>query len=484
MVSRMSRPLIFQPPRGTRDFLPEELAKRRYAERIVREVFESYGFKEIQTPIFEYFDLYALRSGEKIREDMYVFKGKEREREEGHGVSPEYVLRPELTAPVCRLFVCGELAKWPRPIKVYYIGQCFRYDRPAPGRYREFWQAGIELLGSPSPEADAEVIRVGAKTLDALGITGYKIRIGNLAVLRGILEENDVGVDLQNKLIGIIDKAVGNIAKYKAGEVSSESGEVLDEVGILQQLDEALYDLGIRGSLKDTIIKMIELRGPREEVLQKAKDVFRNSEKASKALEVLNTVLSILEDYGVKDYTVDLSVARGLDFYTGTVFEFDVPILGAQSQVCGGGRYDNLIEEFGGPHTPASGYAFGFDRLVESMIKQSISFPVTVKTQVIVAPTTDQMRNEAIRTAEQLRSQGIKTETDVSRRPLNEILSYADRTDIPFMLIVGPKELKEGKVVLKSLRERKQESLSISDAMKRIKKTGRHRDRHARKTVS
>jgi histidyl-tRNA synthetase len=469
-VTYVSRPLLFQSPRGTRDFLPEELAKRRYAERIIREVFESYGFKEIQTPIFEYFDLYALRSGEKIREDMYVFKGKEREREEGLGVPPEYVLRPELTAPVCRLFVCGELAKWPRPIKVYYIGQCFRYDRPAPGRYREFWQAGIELLGSSSPQADAEVIRVGAKTLDTLGIVGYKIRIGNLAILRGILEENNIGVDLQNRLIGIIDKAVGSIAKLRIGEASNEGEEVLDEVGILQQLDEALYDLGIRGTLKDTIIKMIDLRGSREEVIKKAKDIFRNSEKALKALGILDTVLGLLEDYGVKDYTVDLSVARGLDFYTGTVFEFDVPILGAQSQVCGGGRYDNLIEEFGGPHTPATGYAFGFDRLVESMIKQGISFPLTVQTRVIVAPTTNQMRNETVRIAEQLRSQGIKAETDVSQRSLNDILSYADRTDVPFVLIIGPKEQKEGRVILKSLKERKQESLSVNEATKRLKK--------------
>jgi histidyl-tRNA synthetase len=463
---------LFQPPRGTRDFLPADVARRRFVETNIRSVFEKYGFQEIVTPIFEYFDLYALRSGEKIREDMYVFKGKEREREEGFGVPPEYVLRPELTAPVCRMFVSGDLANWPRPIKVYYIGQCFRYDRPGPGRYREFWQAGIELLGSRRPEADAEVMAVGAKTLQEIGLKNYELKIGNLAVLRGILEENGVETDMQNKLIGIIDRSVGDISKLGAGEeIRDENGQKLDEVEILQRLDEELYNLGIRSQLKDTIMKMIGLKGKTNDVIPKAREVFASSPKANEALTNLEQVLTSLEDYGVKRYAVDLSVARGLDFYTATVFEFDIPVLGAQKQVCGGGRYDNLIQEFGGPPTPATGFAFGFDRLVEASARSELKTPISESVTVFVVPAVEELRNESIRLAERLRSVGVRAGVDLMGRSLNEALSHANKMKIRFALILGPKELEQKKVILRDLTKRTQRKLRLEQAVKGLSKT-------------
>lgn len=467
----MNRQLLFQPPRGTRDFLPDQVAARRFVETKIRSAFEKYGFQEIVTPIFEYFDLYALRSGEKIREDMYVFKGKEREREEGSGVPPEYVLRPELTAPVCRMFVSGDLANWSRPIKVYYIGQCFRYDRPGPGRYREFWQAGIELLGSSRPEADAEVIAVGAKTLEEIGLKTYELKIGNLALLRGVLEEGGIGVDTQNKLIGSIDKAVGDISKLKGGEeIRDKKGQKLDEIEILQTLDEELYNLGVRGDLKDRIMKMVDLKGKKSDVIVKATEIFKDSPKANEALDNLQSVLALLEDNGVERYTVDLSVARGLDFYTGTVFEFEIPVLGAQKQVCGGGRYDNLIQEFGGPRTPATGFAFGFDRLVEALSKGGIGPSGRERVHVVVAPVADETRSKSIQVARQLRSAGVKVEVDVMGRSLNDILSHASKAKIPYAVIVGSKELKEKKVIVKNLKERTQRKLSVKQAAELLSK--------------
>ena len=185
--------MMIQRPRGTRDFGPDEMEKRRYLEGMMRKEAATFGFREVATPIFEHTELFTTRSGPNIMDEMYVFQDKS-----GREIS----LRPELTAPVIRFFV-NELTDQPRPLKMFYFGQCFRYERPQSGRYREFFQFGCELIGNPGPESDAEVIALAASIMRRIGLKEYNIRIGHIGVLRGLLSE--AGVD-QNKAASILQK--------------------------------------------------------------------------------------------------------------------------------------------------------------------------------------------------------------------------------------------------------------------------------------
>jgi len=464
---------LFRPPRGTRDFLPDEVAKRRYVEEAIRGIFESYGYREVVTPIFEHFELYAVRSGEKIREEMYVFRGKERER----GKPPEYVLRPELTAPICRLYVSKGLMTWPKPIKLYYIGRCFRYDRPGPGRYREFWHAGVELIGSSRPEADAEVIALATKTLEKLGLKEIKVRIGHLGILRSILEAYGITVEKQNRLIGALDKVASDLSKIKSGEaVVNGSGKLLTEREIMENFERTLDEIGVTGQLREMISKLTQLKGPRKEVIEKAKEMFRDVPKAIKALEELNAILDFVEAHNVKNYVVDLSIARGLDYYTGMVFEIEYPPLKAQKQICGGGRYDELISDYGGPKTPATGFALGFDRIVEALKIQGVKIPNVKPTQVMVIPVNENLRKKAVEIAQKIRENEIITEVELMGRNLTNSLAHADRTNIKYTIIIGEEEIKEEKIILRDMEKKTQETLTVEEAIEKIKAGKRHSD--------
>lgn len=477
------------------DFLPEEMAQRRYVEDIVRKTFESFGFQEVQTPIFEEFALLAARSGEEIREGMFTFMADE----------VEYALRPEVTAAVCRMIVTGKIAL-PKPYKVYYLGPCFRYEEPQAGRYRQFWQAGIELMGSQSPVADAEVICVGAKTLENVGITPYRLKVGNIGIFRGILE--DVGLDLedQNRIIGNIDGIMSNrekcalIAEKKELGIDDQNyiktylnllydmqmgliNEGIEVVGEYEILPSALENLslwvdtlptvmeqtyraawiaeGMPEKTVDLLLEVSRVSGARSDVMPRAQVLLKGS-AAETPLQELDKVLSNLEAFGVTNYEVVLGVARGLDYYTGTVFEFDVPLLGAQKQVCGGGRYDRLVEEFGGPPTPATGYAFGFDRIVLSrlLVKE---IPVPRKVDVFIAVVDESLGQNAIQISQGLRERGYKVEIEMTQRDLKGQLGYASEIKAKYCVILGPRELREGKVMLKNLDTEEQAAVLLGE---------------------
>lgn len=486
----------FNLPRGTADFLPDEMAERRYVEEIVRKTFESFGFQEVQTPIFEEFSLLAARSGEEIREKMFTFVAD--------GV--EYGLRPELTAAVCRMIVTGKLTM-PKPYKFYYIGPCFRYEEPQAGRYRQFCQAGIELMGSSSPAADAEVITVGAKTLENAGVTGYQLKIGNIGIVRGILEDAGFDTEDQNRIIGNIDSIMSTrdkcaLIREKENLSTEDENYVKTELSMLYDLQMHLISEGLRSSfgeyevlpsaleevpqwveklpraLEETykaiwtvdgvpeetaelLLQVSRIRGPRTEVMPEAKKLLTGT-AVEKSLEELDTVLTYLESFGVRNYEVVLGVARGLDFYTGTVFEFDFPLLGAQKQVCGGGRYDRLVEEFGGQPTPATGYAFGFDRIVLSRLLVK-NIPVPQKVDVFIALVTEDLDKKAIELSQNLREKGYKVEMEMTGRDLKGQLGYASEIKAKYAVILGPKELKEGKVMLRNLETQEQTPVSLDD---------------------
>ena len=414
-----------QRPRGTRDFLFDEMRLRKHVENTLRIIFEAYGYQEIKTPLFEDLALFTMKSGDGIMGQIYHFQDKG---------GRDLALRPELTAPVARLYI-NELQKKSKPIKMYYFGSCFRYERPQKGRWRQFWQLGCELIGGKSPESEAEIIAMAAHCLEELGLDDFEIHIGNLGIIRGILDEADVSKEEQNKIMAIVDK-----------------GEV-------EELKSILREFKIDSDTNNILIKLVGMNGHRE-IIKKVSELINNNESASKALMELEELLEILDVFGFSKYTVNMGIARGLDYYSGAVFEIYMHSLGAQKQISGGGTY-NLIELFGGENVESTGFAFGFDRLVECVKKCSIEKPQTKILDVFVAPISKNMKLNAFKIAQVLRKYNIKTDVDLVGRKLKKILSQADSLGARYVILVGERDFEEGKITLKDMESHEQELVDI-----------------------
>ena len=414
-----------QRPRGTRDFLFDEMRLRKHVENTLRIIFEAYGYQEIKTPLFEDLALFTMKSGDGIMGQIYHFQDKG---------GRDLALRPELTAPVARLYI-NELQKKSKPIKMYYFGSCFRYERPQKGRWRQFWQLGCELIGGKSPESEAEIIAMAAHCLEELGLDDFEIHIGNLGIIRGILDEADVSKEEQNKIMAIVDK-----------------GEV-------EELKSILREFKIDSDTNNILIKLVGMNGHRE-IIKKVSELINNNESASKALMDLEELLEILDVFGFSKYTVNMGIARGLDYYSGAVFEIYMHSLGAQKQISGGGTY-NLIELFGGENVESTGFAFGFDRLVECVKKCSIEKPQTKILDVFVAPISKDMKLNAFKIAQVLRKYNIKTDVDLVGRKLKKILSQADGLGARYVILVGERDFEEGKITLKDMESHEQEFVDI-----------------------
>ncbi len=419
--------------RGTRDFMPAEMRKRRIMEERMREIAEKWGYEEIRTPTFERSELFTLKSGEEILKEMYEFKDKG---------GRHLALRPELTAPVIRMYV-NELKMAPKPTKVYYFGNCFRYEEPQKARYREFWQFGAEIIGSDSPEAQAEIIALAYFIVKSLGVKA-ELHVGHVGLIRETLRGANVGEEKINNVMRLIDK-----------------GEREEVVGFMNEL-------GVKEELIDDLICLIDLKG--KYALKEARDHKIVASDSSDALKELEMLLEILDYYGVL-YTLNLGIARGLDYYTGMVFEIYEADgkLGAQNQICGGGSY-RLAALFGGDDTPSTGFAFGFDRVAEI-------FPLETKDlksmKVVVVPVREKnaaqdVVKEAIKIAFELR-EFFPTYMDVMRRSLSAQLSYANSINAAFAVLVGKNEMKEAKVTLRNLDTGEQEKLSVEECVERLK---------------
>ncbi|HOI70697.1 MAG TPA: histidine--tRNA ligase [Methanobacterium sp.] len=414
-----------QRPRGTRDFLFEEMKERREIENTLRRVFETYGYGEIKTPLFEDLALFTKKSGEEITGQIYHFQDKS---------GRELALRPELTAPVSRLYI-NELQKSPKPLKMYYFGSCFRYERPQKGRYRQFWQMGCELIGGKSPESEAEIIAMAAHSLEELGVKDFEIHIGNLGIIRGILHQANAPKIVYDTIMAVIDK-----------------GEV-------EELLKTLNEVEIDPKASEILIKLVGMVGQRE-IIKETSEIIKDNPKSVEALNELDELLDILEAFGFTNYKVNLGIARGLDYYSGIVFEIYAQGLGAQKQISGGGTY-NLIEIFGGEKVESTGFAFGFDRLVECvrLCGEEKTHHKTV--DVYVAPVSKDVKLKAIEIAQKFRKDGIKTEVDLVGRKLKKILNQANNLQVDYVILVGERDLKEGKVTVKNMESGEQELVEI-----------------------
>ncbi|KUG14859.1 histidyl-trna synthetase [hydrocarbon metagenome] len=401
---------MLQKPRGTRDFLPEEMEQRRHVEGTMREVASRWGYREVCTPEFEDLDLFTIRSGEGIIQEMYVFEDKG---------GRMMALRPELTAPVLRMYV-NEGRTLPKPLRWYYFADCFRYERPQKGRYRQFWQFGVELIGADSALAEAEVILLADEILAASGIS-YEIHVGHLAFMRTLLAA--LSQDDQKKIRMFLDrKDWAGLDAHLAATGNSELGADLTALAACRNLQEAF---SITGQMHE---------GDR-----------------------ISELFSILDQSGVS-YTLDPGIARGLDYYTGMVFEIFADNLGTENQVLGGGTY-RLAHLFGGEETPSCGFAIGFDRVMVSRGEQ----PAPHQRVAGIAHTAEG-RDWALSVSREFRRAGIRTELNLSGRSIGQQISQIART-ADYALVIGERERAESIVTVKDLKSGVQKVLSLPDAI-------------------
>ena len=421
----------FTRPRGTRDFLFEEMEERKKAESTLRYIFENYGYREIKTPLFEELKLFTTKSGEEIVDQLYNFKDKS---------DRELTLRPEITAPVARLYL-NELEKTAvKPIKLYYYGSCFRYERPQKGRFRQFWQFGCELIGAKSPQGEAEVIAMCSDSIEALGITGADVNINHLGIIRGLFKHFEVDTLTQRELMVVIDKGDKDLL------IESLSGD-----NPIISNDE----------LNQILLKLIDLVGDKS-ILDDVYELIKDYEEPQEAFNQLKELVDLLDSFDMDNYTLNLGVARGLDYYTGIVFEIYVEGLGAQKQVCGGGTY-SLIKVFGGQEVESTGFALGFDRLMNAIEELTEKEEAKSHLDVYVAPISADVRLKAYEITQTLRRAGFRCDVDLNNKKFKKLMNYADKIKVPKIIIVGKNDLEENKVTVKDMESGEQEQILIDD---------------------
>ena len=427
----------FLRPRGTRDFLFDEMRQRKQAEGTLRKVFESYGYQEIKTPLFEELSLFTTKSGEEIVDQLYNFKDKS---------DRDLTLRPEITAPVARLYL-NELEKTAtKPIKLYYYGSCFRYERPQKGRFRQFWQFGCELIGAKTPQGEAEVIALCSDAIQSLGITTADVNLNHLGIIRGLFRHFNISTEKQREIMVIIDKG--------------------DKDLLIESLsdDEPVID---NDELNQILLKLIDLVGDKS-IIRDVEDLIEPYDEPKEALNELKELISLLESFRVENYTLNLGVARGLDYYTGIVFEIYVPELGAQKQICGGGSY-SLVKVFGGQEVESTGFALGFDRLMNAIEELTETEELPSHLDVYVAPISKDVRTKAFEITQLLRKNEIKTDVDLNGKKFKKLMNYADKIKVPKIIIVGAKDLDEGKVTVKDMVSGNQELIELEKLINHLK---------------
>ncbi len=427
---------MFNTVRGMRDLLPIEAEKMRYIEQVSRELSKLYGYDEIITPVLESYDLLAAKTSEEIRERMYTFKDLG---------DRKVAMRPEFTASIARL-ISTKMRNEPKPMRFFSVGSLYRYDEPQYGRYREFWQSNYELFGSDRPEADAEILMLTNNLLEKLELKNYLFKIGHTGILRGVLNQEGLDDEKQNSLRQLLDK--------KSWE---EALEFAQDTGVSQQC------LGVLKSLLETKGEDVF------NVLEGVKETVTKYEEAVCAVDNLWKIIELIKESGEKiELTVEAGFARGLEYYTGMIFEAYIP--GLDIALGGGGRYDRLIEIFGGEPIPAVGVAQGIDRIALALTKQKVSTKLPKKKSIVVISVKEATMAKALELSSLLRKSGLLVEVAVMGRSISKALADANRRKIAYAVIVGPKELEQEKVVLREMKNSTQRTVLISKLTKEILK--------------
>ena len=419
----------FQTVRGMRDLLAGDAAILNFIISNARETAQLYGYKEIITPVVEQFELLSAKSGEEIRQRMFIFKDLG---------DRDVALRPEFTASIARLATTA-LKIEPKPIRVFSVGSVYRYDEPQRGRYREFWQSNFELIGSGNPEADAEAIILTNSVMKATGLQGYAFKIGNIGVIRGVLNHEDVDDTVQNAVLQRMDK---------------------------KEYDEA-FKLIDNEECRAVLQELLVLKGCTPfETAEKIRAYVAGYAQAEAAADNLLEILRLVTASKCPVSAVEPAFARGLEYYTGVIFEVNVPEL--DIALGGGGRYDRLIEVFGGEPTPAVGVAHGLDRIAIALQAQKIVLPKGRMKTAVVIPVKQELKAEALKISQVLREAGVSVEFEVMGRKMGKALEDADRRKVDYAVIVGEREFKDHAVVVRDLAKREQIPVKIVDLPEKI----------------
>jgi histidyl-tRNA synthetase len=416
--------------KGMRDHLPEAMILRQYIVNTLIGVFERYGFEPLQTPIVEY----AKTLEGKIGDDEKLIY-----RFETHG-GDKVALRYDQTVPLARV-VAQYQGQIVFPWRRYAVGQSYRGERPARGKYREFWQADVDIVGVASPIADAELIALLSDALTELGFRGFTTQLNHRQILGGI-----------GRAAGLDDAAAAGI--YRAIDK-------LDKIGP-DGVREELRKGGVGAEATGRIMQIVLLRGPAGDVLEALSDALGGDQRALAALENLRAITRHLQEMGVphEQYTIAPSLARGLSYYTGAVFEsvIEDPPMGS---LLGGGRYDELVGMFAGQPIPTAGLAFGLERLFDLMTELGLGPRSRTVSEVFVTLFGAEQTGASLALARELRAGGLNVETALDPRDkLGKQLKYADRKGIPYALVLGPDELARGEVVIKDLRSGEQRAVA------------------------
>ena len=410
--------LITKKIKGTEDVLPKESYRWQFVEDVMRKESQVYGFKEIRTPVFEHTELFQRGVGQTtdvVQKEMYTFDTKG-----GESVT----LRPEGTAGAARAVLEHSLENEGLPIKASYFVSCYRYEKPQAGRLREFHQFGVEEYGTQSPIADAEIICVAKSIFDRLGIKQLR------------LELNSIGCPT----------------------CRSEYHKALKEYFGAYK-DELCETCNSR--LEKNPMRILDCKSP---VCSKiAEDAPKITDYlCDECREHFEQVKKYLDAAGV-EYIVNPTIVRGLDYYTKTVFEFVTDFIGAQGTVCGGGRYDGLIEELGGKHLPSLGFAMGIERLLMLMDKQGIEIPKPSSCDLYVATMGDKAKEKAFSLVKSVRDCGLIAETDVVGRGLRPQMKYADKIGAKFSLVLGDNEIEQNSAEVKNMSTGEKTALALDE---------------------
>ncbi len=426
--------------KGFRDSLPEiQLPKERMLRRI-ESIFESFGFAPIQTPALEYSEILLGKCGDEGDKLLYRF--------EDNG-GRDVALRYDLTVPFAR--VMGQHRDLDLPFRRYQIAPVWRAEKPARGRFREFTQCDVDIAGSASLLADVEILQVGCAVLSGLGIDGFRVRLSNRKLLAGLLARVERTEDATGRaIIRIIDK----LDKLDESKIRSE----LEGVGLPTEGVDRIFEFFQRGK-----------SGAPGEILERAEQFFAGIDRGLEGVEELREVVGCLESAGIQDRVcLDLSLARGMDYYTGTIAEGVLTDLPGFGSVLGGGRYDDLVGSFRGQPVPAVGISVGIDRLLAGLQELELVPRASTPTQILVAQFDAELRSHAIELAARLRTEGRSVELSHEAGKLGKQFKAAHRRGIPVVVLAGPDEVRDGTVTLKVLETGSQETVSASDLPARL----------------
>ena len=409
--------LITKAIKGTKDVLPKEIHKNQYIEATALDTAEKYGYKEIRTPVFEHTELFQRGVGDTtdvVQKEMYSFDDKG-----GRNIT----LRPEGTAGAARAFLENGLSNEALPQKVCYITSCYRYEKPQAGRLREFHQFGVECFGSQSPLADAEIISLAKSIFDNLGVKDISLEI------------NSIGCP----------------------ECRGKYHEALKEYFRAEQ--DELCD-SCRDRLERNPMRILDCKSPVCSKIAEGAPVVLDY-LCDECREHFELVQKYLKAENI-DFTVNPKIVRGLDYYTKTVFEFVSNSIGAQGTVCGGGRYDGLIEELGGQHTPSLGFGMGLERLMLLMETQGCEFPESSKPDLFIVSMGEKATLKAVEIAKDMRGEGFSCLYDINGRGLRAQMKYADKLGAKFTVVLGDNEVAEGIAKLKNMQTGEETEIALA----------------------